>query len=369
MKKISSIVISALLCLCLAGCGASGQTSQSEAAQTAAQESETVSLEDVKFDLYKGEDGSVSQDIFAMDTYMTVKAYGDQAEEAVTASVNEIERLDNLLSTGMQGSEIAQLNDAGGGAVSEDTEYLIGRSLDLYQSTDGTFDIAIYPVMQLWGFPTQDYHVPDDEEIAQALSLADAAQISLDEENHTVSFGKTDMEIDLGGIAKGYTSSRIAEIFSSYGVTSGIVSLGGNVQAIGSKTDGTPWKVGIQDPDDSSAYLGILSLTDKAAITSGGYERYFEEDGKTYHHIIDPATGRPADSGVITSTVISSDGTLADGLSTTLFIMGADKAFAYWRENSQDFDFILEDEDGRLYVSEGIADSFDTDRGMTVVHP
>ena len=107
------------------------------------------------------------------------------------------------------------------------------------------------------------------------------------------------MKIDLGGIAKGYTSSRIMDIYKDNGITSGLVNLGGNVQALGTKTDGTKWKIAVQSPDDTEDYLGILSVQDKAVITSGGYERYFEQDGVTYHHIIDPKTGYPAESGLV----------------------------------------------------------------------
>ena len=137
------------------------------------------------------------------------------------------------------------------------------------------------------------------------------------------------------------------------------MNLGGNVQALGSKTDGSKWKVGIQDPEGKEDYLGTLSIKDQAVITSGGYERYFEEDGKTYHHIIDPRTGYPADSGLLSVTIVSSDGTLADGLSTSLFIMGKEEAIEYWRDHSEEFDGILETEDGTLYVTEGIAEEFE----------
>ncbi len=149
------------------------------------------------------------------------------------------------------------------------------------------------------------------------------------------------------GSRKGYTSAQIMQIYQDCGVTSGLVNLGGNVQALGGKTDGSKWKVAIQSPDDTEDYLGILEIEDQAVITSGGYERYFEEDGVTYHHIIDPATGYPADSGLISVTIVSDDGTLADGLSTSLFIMGEEKAAQFWRENSDEFEAIMETADGK----------------------
>lgn len=300
-----------------------------------------------------------TKELFAMDTYMTLTAYGDKGEEAVDQAAEEIKRLDEALSTGDEDSQVSKLNANGGGSLTEDTQYLLEKSLELYDSTGGLFDIAIYPVMEAWGFPTQDYKVPDKSELENLLGLADASKIHYNEEEGTVKFEQEGMKIDFGGIAKGYTSSRIMKIYEDLGVSSGLVNLGGNVQALGSKTDGSKWKVGIQDPEGKEDYIGTLSIKDQAVITSGGYERYFEEDGKTYHHIIDPRTGYPADSGLLLVTIVSSDGTLADGLSTSLFIMGKDEAIKYWRDHSEEFDGILETEDGSLYVTEGIAEDFE----------
>ena len=173
--------------------------------------------------------------------------------------------------------------------------------------------------------------------------------------------------IDFGGIAKGYTSSRIMDIYKDNGITSGLVNLGGNVQALGTKTDGTKWKIAVQSPDDTEDYLGILSVQDKAVITSGGYERYFEQDGVTYHHIIDPKTGYPAENGLVSVTIVSSDGTLADGLSTSLFIMGEEKAADFWREHKDEFDAILMSDDGTLYVTEGLENDFSTERTVEII--
>ena len=175
------------------------------------------------------------------------------------------------------------------------------------------------------------------------------------------------MKIDFGGIAKGYTSSRIMQIYKKCGVTSGLVSLGGNVQLLGAKPDGSAWKVAVESPDEDGNYLGILQAKDKAVITSGGYERYFEKNGKKYHHIIDPATGYPAENGLVSVTIVSSDGTLADGLSTSLFIMGEEKAAEFWKAHSNEFEAIFATDDGTIYVTEGLKDSFTTDLDMKVI--
>ena len=308
-----------------------------------------------------------SKDIFAMDTYMTVTAYGAKAQEAVDEAEAEIQRLDELLSTGNEESEIAQLNQNKNATLSEDAGYLVERALELNKETDGAFDIAIYPVMEAWGFPTQNYQVPTADTLESLLKLADASQIIYDENSRKISFDREGMKIDLGGIAKGYTSSRIMDIYKENNISSGLVNLGGNVQALGTKPDGSKWRVAVQSPDDTEDYLGILSVEDKAVITSGGYERYFEQDGKTYHHIIDPKTGYPAENGLTSVTVVSEDGTLADGLSTSLFIMGKEEAIEFWRAHSDEFDIIMLTNEGKLYVTEGIQDGFSTEMEMEII--
>lgn len=304
---------------------------------------------------------SYTKEVYAMDTYMTVTAYGENAQTAVEQAESKIEELDNKLSVGKADSEVALLNNTGSGELSEDVAYLMKRSLELWCQTDGTFNPAIYPVMEKWGFTTKDYKVPDKEDLLNTLALTDASKISFNEGSGSVEFEIKEMKIDFGGIAKGYTSSLIMDIFRENGIDSGLVSLGGNVQVLGNKTDGSLWRVAIQNPDNTEDYIGILETGDKAVITSGGYERYFEENGKKYHHIIDPATEYPAESGLKSVTIVSSDGTLADGLSTALFVMGEDKAVEYWRNNAESFDMILFTEDKRLLVTENISDSFSSD--------
>ena len=337
-KKITAILMVILIGIMAAGCGQQQKTEQTA-----------------------GTEKSASQDIFAMDTYMSVTAYGADAESAVSDAIAEIERLDALLSTGETDSEIYKLNQNGGGSISEDTSYLLERALEIWKSTDGCFEIGIYPLMQEWGFTDGNYKVPDKETLQKLLPLADSSKIDFNEKDQTVSFEQDGMEIDFGGIAKGYTSGRIMGIFREHGITSGMVSLGGNVQVLGIKTDGSKWRVAVQNPEDTENYLGVLETQDRAVITSGGYERYFEQDGKTYQHILDPKTGYPADSGLTSVTIVSADGTLADGLSTSLFVMGKEKAVAYWRAHSEEFDAILVEKDGTVSVTENIADQFTPD--------
>lgn len=303
------------------------------------------------------ENKKVSKDIFAMDTYMTVTAYGKNAENGVNKAVDEINRLETVLSAEKQESDIYKLNETGSGTLSTDTKNIVSRALEINKTTNGAFDISIYPLMVKWGFTTQKYNVPSKNEISKLLKDVDSSKIIFDEKSGNIKL-KENMKIDLGGIAKGYTSNRVMQIFKECGVKSGLVSLGGNVQALGTKTDGTAWQIAIENPDKSSDYIGVVSVKDKAVITSGGYERYFEKNGKTYHHILDPETGYPAESGLKSVTIVSDDGTLADALSTSLFVMGKEKALDYWCEHKNEFDTVLVENSGDITITGGLEKIF-----------
>lgn len=373
MKK-QFIIITFIAACCLMIC-ACGKTSQEEAA---AQKTQTASAgsEDGQQEL-KEQDEILTKEIFAMDTYMTLSAYGEEAEEALEEAAEEITRLDALLAAEREDSEIGVLNKNGDGPVSEDTAYLIERAKTLHDETEGAFEITIYPVKKLWGFTSEEYRVPDPAALEKTLQLVDSGFIHLTDDQKKVMFDKAGVQIDLGGIAKGYASSRAAEIFEEHSVK-GLINLGGNVQAVGGKPDGSDWRVAVRRPestqdgaipwlDESSEeakaveaedFIGIVAAQDKAVITSGGYERYFEQDGKIYHHILDASTGYPSESDLISATVVSGDGTLADGLSTSVFVMGRERAQEYWEEHSDAFDMILMDQQGKLYATEGLKDSF-----------
>lgn len=311
---------------------------------------------------------SATQDVFAMDTYMTVSAYGDNAKEAVSAAIEEIQRLDCLLTAASDTGETYKVNQNGGGVLSEDGMYLLERSLELYEKTDGTFNIAIFPVMTAWGFISDDFKVPSEETLQSALNLTNVDNIVVDTDASTIDFTVEGMAIDFGGIAKGYTSSRVIQILQEYEVESAVINLGGNVQVLGAKTDGSPWRVGIIDPAVPEGAVGVLEVVDCAVITSGGYERYFEENGITYHHIIDPSTGYPADKGLASVTIVCKDGTLADGLSTSLYVMGQEKATAFWQENKEEFDVIFVTDNGAVFVTEGIAEKFVSEKEIHVIN-
>lgn len=332
----------------MAGCGKKQETKTTETA------SEQATKE-------------ASAQVFAMDTYMSLKAYGKNAQKAVDDAKTEIERLDKLWSAVDKDSEIYQLNQKKTMKVSDETLELIKFAKKKSAQTGDAFDISIYPIVELWGFPTQKYKVPSEEEIQNLLKYVDSQKIKIDEKTNIVTLEKN-MKIDLGGIAKGYTSQRIAKIYKKDGVKSGVISLGGNVQAIGKKTDGSRWKVGIQSPDDTESMIGGYEAADEAVITSGAYERYFEKNGKRYHHIIDPATGKPSEKDLKSVTIISKNGTLSDTMSTTLFVMGKDKAISYWKKHNNEFNMILVDKNDKIYISQGIKDHFSSDYDYQVVN-
>ena len=305
--------------------------------------------------------------IFAMDTVMALQATGGETKAALQAAEDEIYRLDEELSRTREDSGVSTLNSAPAGtAVEVGTELydLIARALDFSAATDGAFDITLAPISSAWGFTEDAYRVPAQEELEELLAHVGAAHVHL-ESGTAVSLDQG-TQIDLGAIAKGYASDRMAEIYQEHGVTHGIVDLGGNTWVCGGNLEGEPWQIGIQDPArQSGALVGILSASDAFAVTSGGYQRYFEENGHIYHHIIDPATGRPAESGLTSVTVVADgtvgNGTMCDALSTALFVMGEERALDLWRSGVYDFDLVLVTEDGRLLVTEGIADRFQPD--------
>lgn len=304
-------------------------------------------------------------EFFAMDTVMTINAYGSKSESAVKAAQNEINRLDKLLSVQKENSEIFKLNQSKKMTVSEDTLTLITRSKGIYTLTDGKFDITCEPLIREWGFYSGlENKVPSQKAIETALEGVGAEHIKI--KDSTVTLDKNS-SLDLGGIAKGYASHKAAEILKEYGVTSALMSLGGNVRAVGSKPDGESWSVAVTDPDDNSKSIGTLKISGKAVVTSGGYQRYFEENGQTYHHIIDTKTGYPADSGLKSVTVVSSDDTLADALSTSLFVMGLEKSGKFYSENSSLFGAVFITDKGEIYVTDNLKDSFMSEQGFEVI--
>lgn len=294
---------------------------------------------------------------FAMDTVMSVQVYGENGEAGVQAARQEVERLDGLLSRTDPDSEISALNAHAGDGVPISVEPEVAELLAFGQSVSallpGAFDITIAPVMDAWGFTGEERHVPTAEALSAAMALVDSDRLTVDAAASTALLEQAGMEVDLGAVAKGFAAGRAEAALRASGATCALLDLGGNVTVIGCRPDGQPWQVAVKDPQSTDQALCVLSLENRTASTSGGYERYFEEDGVTYHHIIDPKTGYPAESGLRSVTVISADHQLADALSTALFVAGEEAALDLWRSRD-DFELVLCTQDDRVIVTQGL---------------
>lgn len=302
----------------------------------------------------------------AMDTVMTLTLYGGEAD-ALDAARDRVLELDALLSVTDPDSDIAVLNREGTAALSPDTAKLLEQALELCAQTDGALDITIYPVVRAWGFTTGNYTVPDDGTLAALLKRVDYTRVTLEDGAAVLPRGT---EIDLGAVAKGWTGDELAGLLREKGVESALLELGGNIHTLGSRPDGSDWRVAVRDPADAENYLGVVSVSNQAVITSGGYERYFERDGIRYWHIMDPRTGAPARSGLASVTVVADSGLYGDALSTALFVMGRDAALDFWRAR-RDFEAVLVSEDGSVTVTAGLEKSFvlSAERPFTVARP
>ena len=290
---------------------------------------------------------------FAMDTAMDFTVYGDAAllDEAETL----IGSLEEQVSVTDEHSDIYAIDHTGSGSLSGNAAELMEQALELCRRTGGALDISVYPIVRAWGFTTGSYQVPDEETIQSLLPLVDYTQIQYDAATGVVTLPEG-MEIDLGSVAKGYAGQLAAQMLREHGVQSALLNLGGNVQTVGTKPDGSPWQIGIKDPQGEDAMM-VLSVEDQAVVTSGGYERYFEQDGQTYWHIMDPSTGHPADSGLLSVTIVGKQGIICDGLSTSLFVMGLEKAADLWAQ-SGDFEAVFVTASGEVYITEGLQDRF-----------
>lgn len=274
---------------------------------------------------------SVRQSVFCMNTVMDLQVWGKDAQVGLSQIISNLETLESSWSATSDDSILWQLNNNATFQADSAKTALLVKAEALSERTGGVFNPKMRALSNAWGFYNEEHRIPTPEEIDAALH---------------------DPQWDLGAALKGYAGQECTDILSSLKIDRAILNLGGNVQTYGSKPDGTPWQIGIQNPDGGD-YIGILSVTGTmAVVTSGDYQRYFEENGVRYHHILDPETGHPADSGLRSVTVICADGMTADALSTALFVMGLEKGSDFWR-NSDDFEAVFITEKGKIYATEG----------------
>ena len=298
-----------------------------------------------------------SLDIFAMDTYMTLVAVGDGAFDALQAGANIVNTLEQSMSRTIDTSDVSKLNATGSAELRFDTAVLLEEAIALSEATGGTFDVTIAPLVQLWNISGDTPYVPTQEEIDALLPAVGSEHISLNGGSAALDEG---CAIDLGGIAKGFASDRIAQLYHECDLKGGFVSLGGNVYVHGENTDGKLWSVAIQHPEVSGGYACMLSLTDAFVVTSGGYQRNFTApDGTVYQHILDPFTGKPAQSDLLSVSIIlpyddtALHGSMADAYSTALYVMGETAACDFWAAQ-QDFDMVLVTADDRVVYTPGL---------------
>ena len=300
-----------------------------------------------------------------MDTKMTVKVYGEGAPEAAREAKERLQALDALWSATSEGSDVVRLNSGAGEAVAlaPETMRLLRLSEVVREETKGALDVTLLPLLKLWGFSGGVHRVPTAEEIEAARALTGAGKLKLDEAAGTARLEKGS-SVELGAVAKGYAGELVAAELKSRGVRSALLDLGGNIETIGMREGGTPWRVGLRNPF-GGALLGTVEVADAAVVTSAIDQRFFtDEAGTRYWHILDPATGAPAMSGLASATVVAKSGGRADALSTALFVMGAERAAAFWREK-QDFEMVLVGMDGHVWITEGLLDRFSAGEGLT----
>ncbi len=279
-----------------------------------------------------GKADSAQKTVFCMDTVMDLQIWGRDAETGIQQITALLDELDNTWSAVSEGSLLSRLNRGESVSLSDTESALLERVEALSERTGGAFNPKLRALSECWGFYNENYRIPSPEEIAAALQ---------------------ESQLDLGAAIKGYAGYSCVELLSQLNIDRAMLVLGGNVQTYGEKPDGTPWQIGIQDPNGGDS-LGVLSVTGTiSVVTSGDYQRYFEIDGVKYHHILDPETGYPADSGLCSVTILCRDGLTADCLSTALFVMGLEKASEFWRESS-DFEAVLITTEGKIYATEGV---------------
>ena len=270
--------------------------------------------------------------VFCMDTVMDLTVWGTDADAALGDMSAALRALEKNWSASDEKSLVSALN-RGEGTPDDAQQALLDQVLLLKDRTNGAFDPHLRGLIEAWGFPTDEKKIPTAQELADAMAGEGW---------------------DLGAAVKGYAGACLVEILEQYDVERAVLNLGGNIQTYGEKPDGQPWYVAVQNPDLSQDHLGVISVYGTmAVVTSGDYQRYFEVDGKRYHHILDPETGYPAESGLASVTVICRDGLTADALSTALFVMGLEKAADFWRE-SEDFEAVFVTKDGKIYATEGV---------------
>lgn len=304
----------------------------------------------------------ISKSNYLLGTEVQITIYDKQDESIIDKAFSRISEIESKMTiNNAKTSEIIALNEAAGKEavkVSSDTMDVLERGKYYSQLSDGRFDITVGPIVKLWNIGTEYAAVPDPKVLEQKRELIDYNKLQLDRENLTAKLDDPGMQVDLGGIAKGYAADEVAKILTENGVQHAIINLGGNVLTIGGNMSNEPWKIGIQDPfNPRGDFIGIIGVKDKTVVTSGTYERYFEQDGKRYHHILDPRTGYPADNELCSVSIITDKSIDADGNSTSILLLGLEEGMKFI-EKEKGFEAIFITYDKKIYVTSGLKDNF-----------
>ncbi|MEI6602430.1 MAG: FAD:protein FMN transferase [Clostridia bacterium] len=297
---------------------------------------------------------------FAMGTVITQHIFSANAEKITGKVLDKIKQLEKIMTINAPGSEVDFLNASAGNGkwVKLDPEiiYVMKKALDFGARSNGAFDITVGPLVKAWGIFTDHPKIPSPAALVQLKKLINYKDLSIDESTSSARLRLKGQIVDLGGIAKGYAGDVAKEIYLKNGVTSAYISLGGNIVALGSKPDGTPWNVGIQNPRlPNGKYLAVIPVQNKSVVTSGDYERFFMKNNIRYHHILDTKTGYPSDSGLISTSIISDLSIDGDALSTSTFVLGLEKGMALI-ESLPGVEAIFITKDKKIYVTSGLKD-------------
>ena len=307
---------------------------------------------------------------FNMGTVIINHVTAENPQQVLHEAEDEISRLNRLLSRFDDASDISRINHQAGRLpvqVSEETFQLLSESLNYSKLSQGLWDITICPLVTLWEEAKKEITVPSQQMIEKYKQLVDYGSVILNETSNEVFLSKAKQSIDLGGIGKGYAADRIIRVFKEHQVASAFTNFGGNVSTLGTKPDGSPWNIGIQHPRNPQELIGLVPVIDKSVVTSGDYQRFYQAtDGKKYHHIIDPKTGYPSDSGLISTTIIAESSTTADALSTITFLAGLEQSKAILTE-FEDVEAVLIDKHLNVYLTKGIKDDFEGIQGLEVL--
>lgn len=299
---------------------------------------------------------------FAMGTVISQKVYGANGQTAIDETMKKIKDLEALLTINAPGGDINKLNENAGKnnvELNPETVKIIKKAQQVSVLSNGAFDITIGPVVKSWGIGTPDEHIPPAEELQKLLPLVNYKDVYVDE--NSASLKKAGQMVDLGGIAKGYAGDVALDIYKKNGIQSAFINIGGNVVTLGNKPDGSQWRVGIRNPrpsgDQGGEIVGTVSVTGKAVVTAGDDQRYFEKDGQRYHHILDPHTGYPAKSDLMSVTLITDSSFDADALDTAVFILGLEKGKELIRKYGG-IEAVFITTDKKIYVTEGLKENF-----------